>query len=144
VKVGLVAAAAVAALIVVAAAGYLVGKSSAPSHSEAQDAQQAAYDRSFRTSAAQASERAKKVAFAAGERAGGQAGSNAGSNDAADQIAASQPAPSTTSTGGCPPGSDAFGNPPACIARPAPGVSPEYDICVAEGGMPTPDGCVKP
>lgn len=140
-KVTLIAAAAAAMLIVVAAAGYLVGKSSAPSASEARDAQQAAFAQSFRGSATQAASQAKKVAFTAGQRHGQQAGSDDGSKKAAAQVAASQP---PAPTGGCPAGSDAFGNPPACIARPAPGVSPEYDLCVAQGGTPTPDGCVKP
>jgi hypothetical protein len=143
-KLGLIIAAGLAVLIGVAAAGYQVGKSDATSHSEAQAAQQAAYDAAFRASSAEARVQAKKVSFAAGQRAGRHAGADNGSSDAADQIAASQPPPLPASTGGCPAGSDSFGNPPACIARPAPGVSPEYDNCVAEGGFPTPDGCVKP
>jgi hypothetical protein len=141
-RVGLIAAACAAALIVVGAAGYLVGHSSAPSASEARDAQQTAYDETFRSSEELAFAEARKAAFTSGQRDGQQAGADDGDSDAADQIAASQPQPA--STGGCPAGSDAFGNPPACVARPAPGVSPEYDTCVAEGGTPSPDGCLKP
>jgi hypothetical protein len=140
VKVALIVAAASALLIVVGAAGYVVGKSSAPSASEARDAQQAAFAETYRATAAQAASQAKKVAFTASQGDGREAGTDDGSKKAAAQVAASQ---SPASTGGCPPGSDAFGNPPACIARPAPGVSPEYDSCVADGGFPTPDGCVK-
>lgn len=130
-KVGLFAAAAVAILLVVAAGGYLVGKSSAPTASDARDAQQTAFSEAFRTSATRATAHATKVAFVGGQRDGRQAGSDDGSNDASAQIAASQAASTAPGT------LDQFG-----IARPAPGVSPEYDNCIAQGGTPSPDGCL--
>jgi hypothetical protein len=136
-KVGLLAAATVAVLLVVAAASYLVGHSSAPTSAEARDAQQEAYKGAFHASEEQAALRARKVAFARGQRDGRQAGSDNGDNDAADEIAASQPAPAPSAPAPAPGTVDQFG-----IVRPAPGVSPEYDNCIAQGGTPSPDGCL--
>lgn len=130
-KLGLFVAGGVAMLIVVGAAGYLVGRSSAPTASEARDAQQTAYEEAFGRSEQQAAAHAKAVGLAAGRRDGQQAGSDDGADDAADQVAAQQAA----ATG---PGTvDQFG-----IVRPEPGVSPEYDNCIAQGGTPSPDGCL--
>jgi hypothetical protein len=140
-KLGLLVVAGVAVLMVVGAAGYLVGESSAPTQSEAQDAEQAAYDETFEATEKQAAARAKDAGLESGRKEGREAGSEDGASDADAEIAASQPEPST-STGGCPPGQDAFGSTPPCIAVPAPGVAPEYDYCIAQGGTPSPDGCL--
>jgi hypothetical protein len=134
-KIALLGAASLAVLIVVAAASYLVGHSSAPTASEARDAQQSAYNHAFQASEEQAAIRARKVAFVSGQRDGRESGSHDGDNDAAEQIAASQPAPAPAA--GAPGTVDQFG-----IVRPEPGVSPEYDNCVAQGGTPSPDGCL--
>jgi hypothetical protein len=132
----------------------LIGGACALGHSRAPDkadmaraqseAYMEAYNQSFSRSLAHAHQRGLDAGRAEGTKSGEQKGATRAATDAGDAIAASQPPPLPSSTGGCPPGSDAFGTPPACIARPAPGVSPEYDLCVAQGGTPTPDGCLKP
>jgi hypothetical protein len=138
-KRGVWAAAGTAVLVVVGAAGYLVGESSAPTESQAQDAERAAYDQAFKVTEKQAATQAKEAALAGGRKDGRKAGAEDGASEADAEIAASQPA---ASSDGCPPGTDSFGTPPACIAQPAPGVSPEYDNCVAQGGTPSPGGCL--
>jgi hypothetical protein len=133
-KIGLVAAAGAAVLIVVGAAGYLVGESSAPSPSEAQHAERVAYSEAFEASEKQAATDAKQIALVSGRKNGRRAGSDDGEIDADAEIAASQPEPASSTAPGT---LDQFG-----IARPAPGVSPEYDYCIAQGGTPSPDGCL--
>jgi hypothetical protein len=118
-------------LVVVGAAGYLVGESSAPTDAEAQDAEEAAYDETFEASQEHAAADAKELAISSSRKNGREAGSDDGASDADAELASQQAA----STG---PGTlDEFG-----IARPAPGVSPEYDNCIAQGGTPSPDGCL--
>src|SRR4051794_33281940 len=109
-RVGLFAGVALAILIVVGAAGYLVGKSSATTASDAQDAQQAGFAQAFKASSTTAAVQAKQVAFVSGRREGRQAGSDDGAKKANAQVAAAQ-TQTTSSTGGCPPGYDAFGTP---------------------------------
>jgi hypothetical protein len=131
----------VVALVLIGGA-YALGRSKAPDKSDAarehEEAYMDAYNESFSSSLASARQRGLEAGRDEGAKSGEQAGASRGEDDAADALAASQP----TSTGGCPPGQDAFGTTPPCIAVPAPGVAPEYDYCIAHGGTPSPDGCL--
>ena len=134
---------ALALSIVAGLGGYLVGNAHAPSRDDANRARQDAFADSYagalREGRNSAHQRALTAGTAAGHQQGqtegSQAGSDDGDNDAADEIAASQPPPAPSAPA---PGTvDQFG-----IVRPAPGVSPEYDNCIAQGGTPSPDGCL--
>ena len=142
----LIGACAVLALVLIGGA-YAFGRSKAPDKAdgarEQSEAYMEAYNESFSSALDNARPRGLEAGRAEGAKSGEEDGASSAADDAANAIAASQPPPLPSSTGGCPPGSDAFGNNPACIARPAPGVSPEYDNCIAQGGFPTPEGCVS-
>jgi hypothetical protein len=110
VRIGLLAAGATAALLLVAAAGYLVGESSTPTDSQARAAEKEAYDEAFEASRDQAALGAKGVALESGRKEGRQVGSDDGAADADAEIAASQPEPVVPDTNGpndpCPAGTN--------------------------------------
>ena len=113
-RLGLLAAGATAALLLVAAAGYLVGESSVPTDSEARATEKEAYGEAFEASQQEAALDAREVALESGRTAGRQAGSEDGAADADAEIAASQPEPVVPDTNGpndpCPPGTNFLPN----------------------------------